>query len=297
VSLPSELLSGPWPARLTWALAPLLVGPALGGGLDTVSRPVALTATVLAWAIWTGVLVATLLPRTASLTALRIAAPLELAAAGWAAVASHADALDALALGWAALTVVAAFSALTGEVFVDGSSYGDERRFPLRVPGPLLLGPLPLAWVAAVAGPVGGPLLLAAEAWVAGALVVVAGVPLALGAIRALHGLARRWVVFVPAGMVLHDPASLADPVLFRRADVAGLGPAPADAVDGALDLTQRALGLALQLEAQQPAEVAPRSPRRGAEVEVASVSRLLFTPTRPGAVMSEAARRRIAVG
>jgi hypothetical protein len=165
------------------------------------------------------------------------------------------------------------------------------------VPGPLLLGPLPLAWLAAVAGPVAGPLLLAAEAWVPGALVLLAGLPLAAVSIRALHGLARRWVVFVPAGMVLHDLASLADPVLFRRTDVARLGPAPADAADGALDLTQRSLGLALQLEAREPAEIAPRSPGRRAELEVVPVSRLLFTPTRPGAVLAEAARRRIPVG
>lgn len=298
MSLPAELVAGAWPARLTWSLLPVLVGPALADGLGTTSRPVAVTAAVLAWGLWAGVLVAVLVPRTASLTALRTAAPLVSAAAAWAASVDDADVLDVVALGWAALTLVATFSPLTGEAFVDGSSYGDERRFALRVPGPLLLGPLPLAWLAAVVGPVAGPLLLAAREWVAGALVLAVGAPLALAAVRALHGLARRWVVFVPAGMVLHDPAALADPVLFRRSDVARLGPAPAEATRGALDLTQRSLGLALQLEATEPADVAPRSVRRRrSELEVTKVERLLFTPTRPGAVLAEAARRRIVVG
>lgn len=291
------MLSGPWPARLTWALLPLLVGPAFADGLGSVSGPVAVVAGTLGWALWTGILVAVLLPRTVSLTALRIAAPLVAGAAIWSATRGDAGALDVLALGWSALTVVVALSPATGDAFVDGSSYGDERRFPLRVPGALLLGPLPLAWVAAVAGPVAGPLLLAAQAWIPGALVLVAGMPIAAAAVRSLHGLARRWVVFVPAGMVIHDLAALADPVLVRRSDLARLGPAPADAAAGALDLTQRSLGLALQLEASAPAEVAPRNPRRRGELEIVTVSRLLFTPTRPGAVLAEAARRRIPVG
>ncbi|MEM4780995.1 MAG: ester cyclase, partial [Halalkalicoccus sp.] len=36
--------------------------------------------------------------------------------------------------------------------------------------------------------------------------------PVSLAGLRALHGLARRWVVFVPAGFVLHDPSSPDEP-------------------------------------------------------------------------------------
>lgn len=288
-----ELLSGPWPARIAWALLPLAMGPALGNALDGSTRTVALTGSVLAWGAWAAVLVAVIIPRTASLTALRVVAPAALATANWAALAGSRGAADAVGVGWAALTLVTAFAPTTGDAFVNGSSYGDERRMPLRVPGALVLGPIPLAWIAAMAAPVAVPLLLAAEQWVAAAATAVVGGPAAVVAIRALHGLSRRWVVFVPAGLVLHDLHAMIDPVLFPRTSIRRLGPAPADG-DDALDLTQRSLGLALELELAEPAEVAPR--RRDGRVEVVPVQRLLFTPTRPGAVLVEAARRRIAV-
>lgn len=288
-------LSGPLPARATWALLPLLVGGSLGDALAERSLAVARTGSVLAWATWAGVLVAVLLPRTVSLTALRIAAPAGLAAANWAALTGDRDGLDALAVAGAALATVAALSPVTGDVFVNGSSYGDERRLPLRVPGAVLLGPLPLAWLAAVAGPVAGPLLLAARQWVAGALVLVIGGTLAGLAVRALHGLSRRWVVLVPAGLVLHDPHALVEAVLFPRRAVRRLVPAPATPDPTALDATQGAFGLALELDLTEPLAVSPR--RRDGVVQVVEVERVLFTPTRPGAVLREAAARRIPVG
>lgn len=291
-----RFVPGPWPARITWLPLPLLVGPALGHALDTTSRPVQVTASLMAWAGWAAVLVAVLIPRTVSLTLLRITTPLALAVALWAGVAGDRTGPGLVAVGWAAVTVAAVFAPGTGEAFVNGSSYGDERRLPLRVPGSLLLGPLPLTWAAAVAAPVGSPLLLAAEQWLAGAALAVLGVPATVVSVRALHGLSRRWVVFVPAGLVLHDLHALVDPVLFPRARVRRLGPAPADAeARGARDLTQGALGLALELELARELEVTPRRPDGRLELE--PVERVLFTPTRPGALLREAARRRLPVG
>ena len=138
-----------------------------------------------------------------------------------------------------------------------GSSYGDERRMPLRVPGPLLAGPLVLVWAVAVAGVAAGPLLLAARQWVAGAAAMAAGLPAAGVAVRSMHTLARRWLVFVPNGLVVHDPLVLVEPVLLRRADVRSLGPAPADTA--ALDLTRGALGLALEVRLVPPVSLCSR--------------------------------------
>jgi len=292
--LTMQLLSGPWPARATWALLPVLLGPALSDALGGHSLAVARTGSVLAWGTWVGGLVAVLLPTTVSLTALRIAAPAALAAANWAALADDPGAMDAMAVAGAALAVVAAFSPLTGDVFVNGSSYGDERRLPLRVPGALLFGPVPLAAVAALAGPIAGPLLLAAQQWVPGAIVLAVGLPVAAVAVRALHGLARRWVVLVPAGLVLHDQHALTEAVLFPRRTIGRLGPAAIDEAMEALDLTQRSFGLALELVLDEPTVLSPRRPDK--TVQVTSVERLLFTPTRPGAVLREAAGRRLPV-
>src|SRR5690606_23156133 len=141
--------------------------------LDGASRAVQVVGSVQAWGAWAAVLVAVLLPRTVSLTVLRTVAPLALVVAVWAAVVGEQGGADVLAVAGAALAAVVAFLPTVGEAFVNGSSYGDERRMPLRVPGPLVLGPLPLTWLATVAAAVAAPLLLAAGQWVAGAGLLV----------------------------------------------------------------------------------------------------------------------------
>jgi hypothetical protein len=265
------------------------VTDALAGRSDDVRWTVA----VLLWAGWTITLVALLVPRTVSLTVLRIMAPVALAVAAWAAWAGRTLGIaDVVALASAALTVGAAFWPLTGDVFIDGSSYGTERRMALRVPTTLLLGPLPLAWIATVAGAVAGPLLLAAHQWIAGAVCLVVGEPLVFLASRALHQLSRRWIVFVPNGMVLHDPIGQPEPTLFLRKSVRRLGPAPADS--HALDLTQGSFGLALQLDLAEPTDILV--PRGRSTTETVTVDALLFTPIRPAALLDEARSRRIPV-
>ncbi len=283
----------PWPARVTWLVLPFTLSPALTHAFADRSSDVRWTAAVLLWAAWTLTLVALLVPRTASLTAIRMSAPLALAAAAWAAWAGRpVDVGNVVALASAALAVAAAFSPLTGDVFVDGSSYGPERRMALRAPTALLLGPLPLAWAVAVAGVLTGPLLLAAHQWVAGAIGAAVGAPLVWLTLRSLHQLSRRWIVFVPSGMVLHDPVGQPEPTLFLRRGVRHLGPAPAGT--SALDLTQGAFGLALQLDLAEPTDMV--LPRGRSTTETVTVDSLLFTPTRPAALLDEARARRIPV-
>ncbi len=145
-----------------------------------------------------------------------------------------------------------------------------------------------------VAAACAGPLLLAARQWAVGAVVLAVGVPVAVLLLRAMHNLSRRWAVFVPAGLVLHDPMTLVDPVLFRRQTVEVLQPA---GVEGdAVDLSQAAPGLALELRLAEPATLSLMKPgqRLG---ETRTASRVLFTPTRPGAVLEDAKSRRFKVG
>jgi hypothetical protein len=285
---------GPWPVRAAWALLPLTVGPALGEALDGRSDAVSTTGSAVAWATWAVGLVAVAVPRTSSLTVLRTVAPVAAAVAVWAALGARRGPLDGLAAAWGAVLLLVAFAAPTGDAFVNGSSYGDERRMPLRAPTPLLLGPVPLTWLATVAGPVAAPLLLAAEQWLLGALAVAVGAPLTWVGGRALHGLARRWVVFVPAGMVLHDLQAMAEPVLFPRASIARVGPELDDGTE-ALDLTLGALGLPLRIDLRAPITVGPRRGRQA--LDLVEAGHVLVTPSRPGALLAEAARRRIAVG
>ncbi|QGG94626.1 hypothetical protein [Actinomarinicola tropica] len=286
-------LGGAWPVRVLWLTLPLTLGPALESALSDRSGPVAVVAAVLAWLAWTAGAVATFVPRTVGLTALRVTAPVTVLAAGWAATADGVGTTAAVAgLVAAALAVVVAFSPTTGDAFVNGSAYGPERRFALRVPGPLVLGPVPLLWAVAVGGTLTGPLLLAARQWAPGAVALVVGAPLAVLAVRSLHQLARRWLVFVPAGVVVHDPAAVG-PQLLRRQTIRSFGPAPADTA--AHDLTAGALGLALRIELVAPVTLELRR-ARGAPPPPVETSELLVAPTRPGAVLREAASRRLPV-
>ena len=282
----------PWVVRVLWAALPFTTGTVLAHAMSSWSAAPRDVASVGLWLGWAGVLVGTLVPRPSGLTALRVAAPAVLGAVVAALVTHHSGvASRVLAPAWAVATSAVALAPETAVVFVNGTAYPDERRFPLRAPGPLLLGPLPLAWAIVAGGAAAGPLLLADRRWVPGAVALLL-LPASAVLARSLHELARRWVVFVPAGVVLHDPLALADPVLFRRQLVEALGPAPATAGD-ALDITQRALGLALELRLRDDHELAVARPRaRGRRSETVHARRLLFTPTRPGAVVAEARAR-----
>ncbi|MDQ1398889.1 MAG: hypothetical protein QOK20_821 [Acidimicrobiaceae bacterium] len=285
----------PWLIRAGWLALPFAAGPAFGAALHPHSEPVRLAATVLLWAPWAAVLVGTLVPHPIGLTALRLCAPAAAAAAVVAAATNRPSTLAAVsAVGVTLVDLVLAFAPPTGALYVNGPAYPNERRYPLRPPGPLLLGPLEVSWAVAIGAPPVGVLLLAARAWVAGAVVLAVGLPAAYLLGRSLHGLARRWVVFVPAGVVLHDPITLLDPVLFPRQIIEALRPAPADS--DSLDLTQGSVGLTLELVLTEKVPMTRVKPGQAGGEQGAS-ARLLFTPTRPGQVLAEAKSRRVPVG
>ena len=97
----------------------------------------------------------------------------------------------------------------------------------------------------------------------------------------------------VPAGLVLHDPVTVVDPVLLRRQSVVRLGPALAGT--DALDLTQKAPGLAVEVALNEEVPLALVRPGRRLG-ESTKASRMLLTPTGPGALLEEARRRRFPV-
>lgn len=294
-SLPT-LLTSAWPVRLVWFLLPLLAGPGLADALDGRSDAVTLVAQVGSWAGWLAGLVATLVPTTVSLTVLRSLAPAAVGVVLLAAVTAGewgGGVLGALAAAVLAAAVV--FLPTTGDVMINGSAYGPERRMALRAPAPVLIGPLQLIWALMFAGAVTGPLLLAAGNWLVGVPATLVGLALvALGG-RSLHRLSRRWVVFVPAGFVLHDHYGLAESLLMRRPDVAALGPALQDGT-ASVDLTGGAAGLALRVDLRRPAKVGLRR-RRTSRIDDTEVTSIAFTPSLPGVLLREAAERGFPVG
>jgi hypothetical protein len=284
--------TGLWALRATWVAVALGAAPALGDALDGTSRPVQLTASIGLWSGWVAVLVAALVPRASSLTVVRVGAPSALAAVAAAAVHGPSGTDDAVALGVASAAVAASWWAATADAFVDGSSYGDERRFALRSPPALLLTAVPIAWVLAVVVPAVAALLLASRSWVLGGLLAGVGAAgIRLGA-PALHRLSRRWLVLVPAGLVVHDHLALPDPVLLRRGTVGGVAPVTAPAADD-LDLRLGAGGLPLGIRLVEPTEL-PVATGRGRDraVETVVARRVVVAAGRPGAFLAAAAGR-----
>jgi hypothetical protein len=279
-----------WVLRLGWLALPAILGPATSEALADRSSPMGTVVLVALWACWLVGLVALLVPSTASLTIVRILAPVGVVVGLIAAFAGAGPPATALAVGGALIVTLLAFSAEAGLALVQSSAYGDERRFPLRPPAALLAGPVPLAWTLMTAPLVTGVLLVGARQWAGGAVFLVAGAILVVLLAPRLHRLAQRLVVLVPAGLVVRDPLLLADTAMFRATAVAGLGLALADTT--AIDLTGRALGNAVEVRLRAPGQLVVAGTlkdRQGRSVDVAA---FLVAPSRPGRLLTEASRR-----
>lgn len=285
-----------WFLRAAWITLPVTAGPAAADALQPWSTAPRVTAEVLLWLLWAVVVVATLAPRPVSLTAVRTGAPLALATAVLTFATGRPSPLAVVVAITATLAgvVLAALPAFA-RACAQGAAYGDEERFPLKVPPVLLLGILPLAVLAVAAGLASGPLLLAAGRIAAGTAAVVVGLPIAAVLLRSLHLLSRRWAVLVPAGLVIADPMTLADPVLFVREHVVGLGPAdptrraPPDASDLRLGAAIGSLALLLD-------EDLDLSRRRGRGRERYRGHLILFTPVKSRVLLDRAAARRLPI-
>lgn len=268
-------------------------GPAAADVLDSWSTAPRAVASVLLWAAWGVVLLASFAPRPLGLTVLRATAPAALVLALASAPATTSG-RAVLAVAGTAVAAGLAFTPAVGYRFVNGAAYGEERRFPLRVPPALLIGPVPVAGVLTVAGILAGPLLLADERWLAGAVALAVAVPVVRAAGRSLYALSQRWAVLVPAGIVLKDPLTLLDPVLFPRDKIASLRPLPfptAPAED-ILDLRLGAAAGSLVLELTEEAQLfRSRGRQRGGESVKAQ--RLAFSPRQPDALLAAAATRK----
>lgn len=290
-------------AAVCWLALPFTAGDALDVATAGADAPGRWVIGLGAWALWAAGTAALALASTASLTVARFVVPAGLAASAAAAIAGGADGATRGPAGVIGVTAAAAATVLVlsapfGDRAVNGSSYGAERRFALR-PTAAMVVAAPLLWLLALLAVAAGPLLAAGGFVVAGVLTTMAGWPLAFAIVRRTHVLARRWLVLVPAGIVVHDPLVLTDSLLVQRRSLVGLGPAPADT--DARDLTGGAFGLALEVRLREPASILTNAQRREAGGSLTApgeqVDAVLVAASRPGAVVREAAGRGLPQG
>jgi len=286
----------PWLLRVLWVSLPVTAGDALSDWMGPWSDGPRLVATALLWVLWAVVLSALLVPRPVASTIARLGTPLAVVV-----VVLAASSGDASTASWAlalVVTVGAGVLAVRGEfarVCAQGAAYGDEDRFPLKVPPGITFLVLPVAIAVVGVGVAAGPMLLADRRWVAGAVALAVGWPVAFVIARLVHQLARRWVVLVPAGIVIADPLTLTDPVLFVRERVQGIGPAdpgrrpPADALDLRLGAAFGSCALLLTDEA----DIMRRTRGRGVGVQAGLI---LVTPTAAPRLLERAGARRLPI-
>jgi len=286
---------GLWPLRAAWLVGAVGVGSPLIQAADQFDSRGSLIAEVWLWAAWFCGVVAVFVAAPVSLTVIRLLASGSIVVTILGLVLTNEPRGNlwiglAVGLGVTALS----FQPVVGDQMVNGSAYGSERRMPLRPPGFALLGPIQVAWLLVMLGAITGPVLMASGRLLVGALVTLVGlIPIWMGA-RVLHQLARRWIVFVPAGFVIHDPVVLIESILLGRTKIDALGVATMPLSEQTTDLGRGARGLALAVQPQEPVEFALRKPGM---VESTTSAVLVFNPSLPGAVLAEARKRAIPIG
>lgn len=285
---------------MLWALRALMVGlaPALAFAVDGALDERASVAGTVATAAWgivvAAVLVALVAPSPLGLTVTRTALPLLVPGATVALVMGAAPAWGVAALTLALLATLVAFTAETAEAFVQAAAYGDEQRLPLRPPAALLV-PMVLSWVLWCALALGAVLALSAAAWLLGGALAVVAVILAVPLFARFHRFSRRWLVLVPAGVVLHDHVVLGETLLLMRSNVALARLAPA--TTEAADFTGPAAGHAVELTVREMVLALLAATPTDPKGKALHVQSLLVAPSRPGRALKALATAKVPVG
>lgn len=251
-------------------------------------------ATVLAswlvWALWAAVAIGVLVPHPLSLVGVRFVAPLLVVNAAWLLVTTPGSGVDT-AQRWGAVgaffvmlvVAVATYGAAYGATHAQAAAYGHERRHLLRPPVAVIL-PIVVLWlVVAASGATAthSPSLIVAGVAMAIFLLLVAFT------LRRAVVLARRWLVFVPAGIAVHDPLMLRDTFMVRSHDVRSLQVAPNDTAG--FDATGTTWGVVLELTLSHPHDVSlsPFATRLTRTLDRLHVTSLLLAPSRPNSALA----------
>lgn len=283
--------SAAWVARVAWIVVAVFGGAALQGAVAGRSDVVRWTTAIGGWAPWGAVMLTLAIPSVRSLTIARVVAPLALPVTIGAAVGG-AEAIEVATLALpAGIALFAIFTADVGRQFVQASSYGDEERLPLRFPVAAGTAAI-VTWVMWAPSIVFGPLLLAAKSYLFGGLLSAIGLAGLILLVPRWHRFSRRWLVLVPAGLVVHDPVVLADTLMVRSDQLGGMRLAPVDTE--AADLTGPASGYALEVQALETVTTVFAFTPQDPGGKAIHMTGFLISPSRPGEALAAAANRGI---
>ncbi|MCE9622925.1 MAG: hypothetical protein K8R99_11320 [Actinomycetia bacterium] len=282
-----------WITRVLWlaalALVPLAIDSATRG------RPaIASNVSLTAWWVAAGaVLVALVVCGPAGLTVSRMVVPTSVPVAAATLLFGATAVRGVAALACATLVTLAVFTAETGEATVQTAAYGDERRLPLRLPAAMQL-PIAVSWTLWLGASLAGVLLLAGGSLVGGVAVLVVAIALTWLLYQRLHHFSCRWLVSVPAGVVVHDSVVLGETLMVMRANVqhAQLALATTEAAD----LTGPAAGHALEITVHEMVQVTFAGTSKNPKGSAIHAQAFLVAPSRPGRALQALTDRKISV-
>lgn len=188
-----------------------------------------------------------------------------------------------------ALAVVGAFSVFLPDYAaaqVQAAAYGAERRLPLRVPVPQV-APIALAWLVTTGLVAGALFLVASETWLAAVPCAVAAAAAGWFLLPRLHRFSRRWLVVVPAGIVVHDHVLLAETFMVKAHSVTGVSPvsSPGEALD--LSGVARGTLIAIELREAENLALSPYLSRMLGTLDAVHVRGYAIAPTLTGQALA----------
>jgi hypothetical protein len=276
-------LTGTWGPRIFWLTVGLAGAWSIGDAVEGRSAAVRATVMIGAWLIWGIGVVALVVPSTLGLTMTRMLGAVACGAAVTSWVAGASPTSGAIFVACALIFGLLAGGAEFGQQCVQASAYGDEHRFLLRPPA-AFLPPVVIAGVVWLATVLAGPLLLAARQWVIGGVAAVVAVTLTWLLLPRFNALSRRWLVLVPAGVVVHDEVVLGETLMVSRSDLVSIELALAGTE--AADLTGPAAGHAIEVSLRSMATVLLAPAKDAPRGKALHVQSFIVAPSRPGAVL-----------
>jgi hypothetical protein len=238
------------------------------------------TMSVELWLLWALVALATWLHHPISLTIARCVVPVVVAHLLVGLPDSSFGVGNVFGAACALVALVLIYTSDYGSIHVQAGAYGDERRYLLRVPAPIVM-PLILGWGVMAVVVYITPLMLASEQYVVGGVGVVLSVGLLWQLPVRLHRLSRRWLVKVPAGWVVHDDVVLSENLLVKTYDVVSMQLA----LEGseAIDLTGMTRGVPIEVQLREMTDVrlTPLAAKLLKTVDALHVKAFLVAPSR----------------
>lgn len=253
-----------WPVRVLWiafALAPNGFG-------------------IVAWILWAVVAIGTWIHHPISLTTVRCLAPIVVFHSAVYALSESLSSLNIAITTCGIISLMLMFTADYGSAHVQAGAYGNERRFLLRIPAPVIL-PTLITWVLFTSVLVVLENAAQSENYMLSIPLLLALIAMSWKFAPQMHRLSKRWLVRVPAGWVVHDDLLLAENLLVRSHNLVAIDFALADS--DALDLSGMTRGVPIQISLREMTDV--RLSRLGARLlktmDVLHVQAFLVATTR----------------